>query len=115
MRRILLDDAKRRLREKRGAGLVHLSMNDLGEAAGPDPSIDAVDVLAVDRALQGLEQLDPDQAKIVELRFFGGLTVDETGAVLGISPATVKREWALAKGWLYQALTSGPSARASEA
>jgi DNA-directed RNA polymerase specialized sigma24 family protein len=52
-------------------------------------------------------QRDPDLAKVVELRFFGGLTVEETGAVLGISPATVKRDWAFAKGWLHRALTEG--------
>ena len=80
-------------------------MDDVVVAA-PDPGLDPVDVLAIDRALQELEQLDPDQAKIVELRFFGGLTVEETSAVLGISPATVKREWAVAKGWLYRALTA---------
>jgi RNA polymerase sigma factor (sigma-70 family) len=67
--------------------------------------VDAVDALALDRALQKLEELDPDQARVVELRFFGGLSVEETAAALGISPATVKREWAVAKGWLYRALT----------
>ena len=55
--------------------------------------------------LEKLEQLDPDQARIVELRFFGGLTVDETAAALGVSPATIKREWAIAKGWLHRELT----------
>jgi len=105
MRRILLDDARRRRRGKRGAGVVPVPMDDVVVAA-PDPGLDPVDVLAIDRALQELEQLDPDQAKIVELRFFGGLTVEETSAVLGISPATVKREWAVAKGWLYRALTA---------
>jgi RNA polymerase sigma factor (TIGR02999 family) len=106
MRRILLDYARRRQREKRGGGAVTVPMDTVTVAA-PDVG-DAVDVIAVDRALQDLEQLDPDQARIVELRFFGGLTVEESSAVLGISPATVKREWAVAKGWLYRALTSGP-------
>src|SRR5437588_5120460 len=105
MRRILLDDARRRRRAKRGAGVVPAPMDDVVVAA-PDPGLDPIDVLAIDRALQELDQLDPDQAKIVELRFFGGLTVEETGAVLGISPATVKREWAIAKGWLYRAMTA---------
>jgi RNA polymerase sigma factor (sigma-70 family) len=68
-------------------------------------AVDTVDTLALDRALQKLEALDPDQAKIVELRFFGGLTVEETAAATGVSPATVKREWALAKGWLYRELS----------
>jgi RNA polymerase sigma factor (sigma-70 family) len=69
--------------------------------------MDAVDALALDTALRKLEALDPDQARIVELRFFGGLTVEETAEVVGVSPATVKREWALAKGWLYRELTEG--------
>ena len=68
-------------------------------------AVDALDALALDRALQKLEQQDPDQGRIVELRFFGGLTVEETAAVVGVSPATVKRDWALAKGWLYRELT----------
>jgi RNA polymerase sigma factor (TIGR02999 family) len=111
MRRILLDDARRRLREKRGGGAVRVAIEDVAVSA-PETPIDAVDLLAVDRALRGLEQLDPGQARIVELRFFGGLTVDETSAALGISPATVKREWAVAKGWLYRELhmsACGPS------
>ena len=106
MRRILLDDARRRLRDKRGGGTVQVSLEDVSITAPSDP-IDAVDLIAIDRALQDLERLDPDQAKIVELRFFGGLTVEETSTVLGISPATVKREWALAKGWLHRAITQG--------
>ena len=100
MRRILLDDARRRTREKRGAGAADVALDDAPLEAPRDP-IDLVDVIAVDRALQELEQLDPDQGRIVELRFFGGLTVDETAAVLAMSPATVKREWAMAKAWLY--------------
>jgi RNA polymerase sigma factor (TIGR02999 family) len=107
MRRILLDHARRRLRDKRGGGIAPVPISAVSIEA-PDTG-DAVDMLAIDRALRDLEQLDPDQAKIVELRFFGGLTVEETGAVLKISPATVKREWAVAKGWLYRALTSGPA------
>ena len=111
MRRILLDDARRRLREKRGGGALTISIEQLA----PSPSavsVDSIDVIAMDRALQNLERLDPEQARIIELRFFGGLTIEETGAVLGVSPATIKREWSLAKGWLYRALTSGPGAPA---
>ena len=100
MRRILLDDARRRHREKRGAGAVALSIDDTPVAA-PSSPVDVTDIIAIDRALQELEQLDPDQGRIVELRFFGGLTVEETATVLSISPATVKREWAMAKAWLY--------------
>jgi RNA polymerase sigma factor (TIGR02999 family) len=106
MRRILLDDARRRLRTKRGADAVHVPVDGPAILA-IDADADPVDVIAVDRALQDLERLDPDQAKVVELRFFGGLTVEETAVVLGISPATVKREWAVAKAWLYRALSSG--------
>ena len=107
MRRILVDHARRELREKHGGGAVHLELNDAAAKAAPS-GVDAVDTLALDRALQKLEQLDPDQARIVELRFFGGLTIEETAAATGVSPATVKREWALAKGWLYRELTGDP-------
>jgi RNA polymerase sigma-70 factor (ECF subfamily) len=104
MRRILVDHARRELREKHGGGAIHVEIVDaLSKPA--EPSLDVLDALALDTALQKLEALDPDQGRIVELRFFGGLTVEETSAVLGISPATVKREWAVAKGWLYRELT----------
>jgi RNA polymerase sigma factor (TIGR02999 family) len=106
MRRILVDDARHRLRDKRGAGVIPDVVDDLPIAA-PAGAVDAVDALALDRALQELEKLDPEQARIVELRFFGGLTLEETATVLDVSPATVKREWAIAKGWLYRALTGG--------
>jgi RNA polymerase sigma-70 factor (ECF subfamily) len=103
MRRILVDHARRELRHKHGGGVVHIELQDAVEE--PAATVDAVDALALDRALRELEELDPEQGRIVELRFFGGLTVDETAAALGISAATVKREWALAKGWLYRELT----------
>jgi RNA polymerase sigma factor (TIGR02999 family) len=103
MRRILLDDARRRLREKRGGGVMQVAIDEAVVSAS-ETSVDAVDLLAVDRALRELEKLDPNQAKVVELRFFGGLTVEETSVALGISPATVKREWAVAKVWLYREL-----------
>ena len=106
MRRILVDDARRQLREKRGGSAVCVPVEETPIAAAEGP-LDAVETLALDRALDELERLDPDQARIVELRFFGGLTVEETTAALRISPATVKREWAIAKGWLYRALTGG--------
>jgi len=106
MRRVLLDDARRRLRTKRGGDAVEVPVDDLTVAA-PEPDADPLDVIAVDRALRSLEQFDPDQAKLVELRFFGGLTVEEAAASLGVSPRTVKREWAVAKAWLYRALTTG--------
>jgi RNA polymerase sigma factor (TIGR02999 family) len=106
MRRILVDHARRELREKRGGGAVHVALEDAA-AVPQDTQVDAVDTLALNVALEKLEQLDPDQARVVELRFFGGLTVDETAAVLAVSPATIKREWAMAKSWLYRELTGG--------
>jgi RNA polymerase sigma factor (TIGR02999 family) len=106
MRRIVVDDARYRLRDKRGAGAIAERLEDISLPA-PEPGVDAIDALALDRALRELEALDPEQARIVELRFFGGLTLEETATVLEVSPSTVKREWAIAKGWLYRALTTG--------
>jgi RNA polymerase sigma factor (TIGR02999 family) len=114
MRRILLDDARWRLRQKRGYGTITIALEDATAAAQAAP-IDALDVIAVDRALRELARLDADQARIVELRFFGGLTVEEIGAVLGISRATVAREWAVAKGWLHRTLTTGTTSRSDTA
>lgn len=114
MRRILIDDVRRRRREKHGGGAVPLAVEEVIISAPASP-VDPIDLLELDRVLQQLEELDPDQAQIVELRFFGGLTVEETASVMGSSPATVKREWALARGWLHRALTStgGPPSGAS--
>lgn len=103
MRRILVDHARYRLRHKRGGEAVPLELDDA--IVAPTASMDAVDTLDLDRALSTLEQMDPTQGRIVELRFFGGLTLEETAAALATSPATVKREWALAKGWLHRELT----------
>jgi RNA polymerase sigma-70 factor (ECF subfamily) len=107
MRRILVDHARSELRQKRGGAVVHVDLEEAAGSATPAP-LDAVDALALDRALLKLEQLDADQGRLVELRFFAGLTVEETAAALGISPRTVKREWALAKGWLYKELNGPP-------
>lgn len=103
MRRILVDHARRHLRQKRGGGEIPVELDDA--FAAPAMGLDAVTALDLDRALQKLEQLDPEQGRIVEMRFFAGLTVEETAAALDMSPATVKREWALAKGWLHRELT----------
>jgi RNA polymerase sigma-70 factor, ECF subfamily len=111
MRRILVDHARRNLRQKRGGGGLPVELNEQLPAA--DAAVDSVDALDLDRALSKLEALDPDQARIVEMRFFGGLTVEETAAALGVSPATIKREWAIAKGWLYRELT-GDSGSSTE-
>jgi RNA polymerase sigma-70 factor (ECF subfamily) len=108
MRRILVDHARHQRRDKRGAGSIPLVLDEEMPAAGQP--LDAVDALDLDRALQQLEHLDPNQGRIVELRFFAGLTVEETADALGISPGTVKREWVLAKSWLYRALTGGARA-----
>lgn len=104
MRRILVDHARREQRTKRGAGSNPVSLDEMPGLPQP-AALDAVDALALDAALGKLEALDPEQARIVELRFFGGLTVEETAEVVGTSPASIKREWALAKGWLYRELT----------
>jgi RNA polymerase sigma factor (TIGR02999 family) len=99
MRRILVDHARRRQAAKRDGAAYRISgSGDLVEA-GHDP-----DLLALNSALDGLEALDPRQARIIELRFFGGLTVEETAEVVGISTATVKREWQTARAWLAREL-----------
>ena len=102
MRRVLVDYARQRARDKRGAGV---SVTSLDENAVAPQS--AVDVLALDEALDRLAVVDPQQSRVVELRFFAGLSVQETAEALGISPATVKRDWATAKLWLYNELTTG--------
>jgi RNA polymerase sigma factor (TIGR02999 family) len=106
MRRIVLDDARRRRREKRGGDAARVPIEDV-QISAPAAGMDAVDVLELDRALTQLEALDADQGRIVELRYYGGLTIEETAAVMGVSTATIKREWAMAKGWLFRALTDG--------
>jgi RNA polymerase sigma factor (TIGR02999 family) len=102
MRRILVDYARGRDAGKRGGGVQVTSLGDLA-ADVPDRG---VDVTALDAALVELACFDAQQARIVELRFFGGLTMDETATALEISPATVGREWVSAKAWLYHHLTS---------
>lgn len=104
MRRILVDHARRQRRQKRGGGAGAVELDEFVPA--PEGPVDNVNAIDLDRALARLEAFDPDQARIVEMRFFGGLTVEETAAALGISPATVKREWALAKGWLHRELSA---------
>jgi RNA polymerase sigma factor (TIGR02999 family) len=105
MRRILVDHARARHARKRGGSATHLSLSDVVEddvGRGSDSA--AMDVLAIDRGLARLATIDADQARIVELRFFAGLTVDEIAHVLRRSPRTVKHEWRLAKAWLYREL-----------
>lgn len=100
MRRILVDYARERKAEKRGGAWQKVTLN---EAANSLKRND-VDVIALNDALEDLAKLDELQSKLVELRFFGGLTIEETAEALHISPATVKREWAMAKAWLYETL-----------
>ncbi len=102
MRHILVDHARGQVREKRGGGVQKLSLDEAISFAKEQE----VDLLALDDALQQLAAIDEAQGKIVELRFFGGLTVEETAVVLHISPATVKREWRIAKAWLYKTMSN---------
>ena len=102
MRQVLVDRARRRAAAKRGGAAQRLTLDDAMLAVGqPD---DAVDLIALDDALTRLETLDPLQARIVELRYFGGLTVEETAEAVDLSPATVKRHWTLARAFLKKAL-----------
>jgi RNA polymerase sigma factor (TIGR02999 family) len=101
MRQILVDHARRQRADKRGGGVTILSLHE----ALPAASTSSVDVLALDQALDALSAIDSRQCRVVELRFFAGLTIDETATALGISPATVEREWALAKAWLFRRLS----------
>jgi RNA polymerase sigma factor (TIGR02999 family) len=101
MRQILVDHARRQHAEKRGGGATMVSLEDVSPAARP-PS---VDVLALDQALEALSAIDAQQGSVVELRFFAGLDIAEAAEALEISPATVEREWALAKAWLYRRLS----------
>jgi len=98
MRRILVDHARSRQASKRGGGISMLALEEADVGSGPP----ALDLVVLDQALEGLAGIDPQQSRIVELRFFAGLSIDETAEVLKISPATVKREWAMAKAWLYR-------------
>ncbi len=98
MRRILVDHARAKNAEKRGDGACKVTLD---EGLVSSESRD-LDVLALDEALFRLAQLDKQQSQIVELRFFGGLSIEDTAEILKISPATVKRDWAMAKAWLYR-------------
>ena len=101
MRHILVDHARNRLAAKRGAGAPRLSL-DPQLALPKKPELDLV---ALDDALNKLAHLDAQQSRLIELRFFGGLSIEETAVVMGISPATAKREWATARAWLRRELS----------
>lgn len=100
MRRILVDHARRHRARKRGDGVCHVSIDDAQAVAAPND----MPVLAVDDALARLETVDAELAKIVELRAFGGLTIEEAAHVLGVSPSTAKRDWRTARAWLNREL-----------
>jgi RNA polymerase sigma factor (TIGR02999 family) len=106
MRQILVERARARGAQKRWAGLNRVSLSDsLAVAADPESILPALD-----EALTRLEAIDPEQARIVELRFFAGLSIEEAAEAVGISPATLKRRWALARAWLHRELTQdGPA------
>jgi RNA polymerase sigma factor (TIGR02999 family) len=102
MRQIVVDYARRQRAGKRGGCATVLSLDE----ASPGAWTSSVDVLALDEALDALSAIDARQCRVVELRFFAGLNIDEAAEALGVSPATVEREWALAKAWLYRRLSS---------
>ena len=109
MRRILVEFARNRHRQKRGGGAVHVSLDDVHEL----PNSKDCDLAALSDALIGLGAFDARMSQVVELRFFGGLTVEETADVLNVSPETVMREWKTAKAWLLREIRRGPPTASS--
>src|SRR4051812_5286330 len=103
MRRILIDHAREHLAQKRGGGARQVTLSGV---EAPSDSDEAIDVLALNDALDRLAKLDARQARLVELRYFAGLDIEETAEALDVSPATVKREWATARAWLRRELSS---------
>jgi len=106
IRRILIDRARARRRQKRGGGERPLPLEAAAEIAVDGPNLD---ILALDEALQQLAAIDPQKAQVVELRFFGGLSVEETAAATGVSASTVAREWQFARIWLHRAMSGDPT------
>lgn len=104
IRRILVDYARRRGRKKRGSGAVHVPLDDLMNIPDGGPSTDLV---ALDDALERLAVENGERARVVEMRFFAGLTAGETAHVLGVSTRTVERHWQFARAWLFRALSEG--------
>jgi RNA polymerase sigma factor (TIGR02999 family) len=109
MRHILCNYARDRRALKRGGGLERLPLDERAVLAGPSAASPepAERLVALDEALSRLEKVDPRQGRVVECRFFGGLTVEETATAIGISPRTVKRDWAVAQAWLNREMTRG--------
>ena len=106
MRRILVDHARAQHAEKRGGDFKQVTLVGDNIAEMAPESVNGVDILALNSALETLHKFDPDQARLVELRYFGGLTIEETAEAMDISPATVKREWAVARAWLKRELSA---------
>jgi len=106
MRQILVDHARRKRAGKRGGTATVVGLDMVAPHAEPCTDGPDVDVLALDRALEELASFDPQQCQVVELKFFAGLTIDETAQALAISTATVEREWVIARAWLYQRLAA---------
>jgi RNA polymerase sigma factor (TIGR02999 family) len=100
MRRILVDHARAHTRAKRGGGAPRLSLDQAALVS----QARAAELVALDEALTNLAVIDPRKCQVVELRFFGGMSVEETAAALGVSPITVKRDWSTAKAWLHRAI-----------
>ena len=96
MRRILVDGARARATAKRGGGMPRVNLDEIADVSSGRGD----ELIALDEALESLAELDPRKARIIELRFFGGLSVEETAAVLKVSPDTVMRDWRLARSWL---------------
>lgn len=107
MRRILCDHARARSADKRGSGAAKLSLEDLSDMGKEEGIAQDPDLVELDDALKRLHEINPRQAQVVEMRFFGGLSVEEAAEALGASPATVKRDWTFAKAWLLKELTRG--------
>lgn len=105
MRRILVDHARARLSDKRGGGARAVTLDDVRDLPQSAEESSEIDLLSLHEALEKLASFDADQARVVELRYFAGLNIDETAEALGISPATVKREWVVARAWLKRELS----------
>ena len=101
MRQILVDHARRRRYQKRGGNAIRIDMDDVALMSRARPD----EIVALDDALRRLEQYDKRKSSVVELRYFGGLTVNEIAELLGVAPITIKRDWSMAKAWLYRQMS----------
>ncbi|HEX6051980.1 MAG TPA: sigma-70 family RNA polymerase sigma factor [Gemmatimonadaceae bacterium] len=107
MRHILCNYARDRRAQKRGGAIGHVELSESNDAPASDASAEPAEVLvALDEALRRLEHVDARQGKVVECRFFGGLTIEETATALGVSPRTVKRDWVMAQAWLHREMNA---------